>query len=118
MATTEEFEAAAQRAQQLPTKPSNLVLLQLYALYKQATEGNVTGDRPGGFDFKAIAKYDAWAGHQRQVAGRRPQGVRRPGKLPDHGLTRIFRGFHGFCGRFILPKKAPQNFSGGLFYFN
>ncbi|QIL77359.1 MULTISPECIES: acyl-CoA-binding protein [Hymenobacter] len=62
MATTEEFEAAAQRAQQLPTKPSNLVLLQLYALYKQATEGDVSGDRPGGFDFKAIAKYDAWAG--------------------------------------------------------
>jgi acyl-CoA-binding protein len=62
MATTEEFEAAAQRAQQLPTKPSNLVLLQLYALYKQATEGDVSGDRPGGFDFKGIAKYDAWAG--------------------------------------------------------
>jgi acyl-CoA-binding protein len=62
MATTEEFEAAAQRAQQLPTKPSNLVLLQLYALYKQATEGDISGDRPGGFDFKAIAKYDAWAG--------------------------------------------------------
>jgi acyl-CoA-binding protein len=33
----------------------------LYALYKQATEGDVTGDRPGGFDFKAIAKFDAWA---------------------------------------------------------
>jgi acyl-CoA-binding protein len=61
MATIEEFEAAAQRAQQLPTKPSNLVLLQLYALYKQATEGDVSGDRPGGFDFKAIAKYDVWA---------------------------------------------------------
>jgi diazepam-binding inhibitor (GABA receptor modulating acyl-CoA-binding protein) len=62
MATPEQFEAAAARAQQLPSKPSNLVLLQLYALYKQATEGDVTGDRPGGFDFKGIAKYDAWAG--------------------------------------------------------
>jgi len=61
MMTQEEFEAAAQRAQQLPSKPSNAVLLQLYALYKQATEGDVTGTRPGGFDFKAIAKYDAWA---------------------------------------------------------
>ncbi|AIZ63397.1 acyl-CoA-binding protein [Hymenobacter sp. DG25B] len=61
MATQEEFEAAAQRAQQLPSKPSNTVLLQLYALYKQATDGDVQGDRPGGFDFKAIAKYDAWA---------------------------------------------------------
>ena len=61
MTTQEEFEAASQRAQQLPSKPSNLVLLQLYGLYKQATEGDVTGDRPGGFDFKAIAKFDAWA---------------------------------------------------------
>jgi len=60
MTTPEDFEAAAQRAQQLPSKPSNMVLLQLYALYKQATEGDISGDRPGGFDFKAIAKYDAW----------------------------------------------------------
>ena len=62
MTTQEEFETASQRAQQLPTKPSNMVLLQLYALYKQATDGDVTGERPGGFDFKAIAKYDAWTG--------------------------------------------------------
>lgn len=73
MATTEEFEAAAQRAQQLPTKPSNLVLLQLYALYKQATEGDVSGDRPGGFDFKAIAKYDAWAG----ISGKSQDAARK-----------------------------------------
>ena len=62
MTTQEEFDVASQRAQQLPEKPSNTVLLQLYALYKQATEGDVAGDRPGGFDFKAIAKYDAWTG--------------------------------------------------------
>ncbi|SMB90780.1 acyl-coA-binding protein ACBP [Hymenobacter roseosalivarius DSM 11622] len=73
MATTEEFEAAAQRAQQLPAKPSNLVLLQLYALYKQATEGDISGDRPGGFDFKAIAKYDAWAG----ISGKSPDAARQ-----------------------------------------
>ena len=59
MTTQEEFEAAGQRAQQLPTKPSNLNLLKLYALYKQATEGDATGERPGGFDFKASAKFDA-----------------------------------------------------------
>lgn len=62
MTTQEDFEAAAQRAQQLPGKPANTVLLQLYALYKQATDGDATGERPGGFDFKAIAKHDAWAG--------------------------------------------------------
>ncbi len=60
MTTQQDFETAAQRAQQLPTKPSNAVLLQLYALYKQATDGDATGERPGGFDFKAIAKHDAW----------------------------------------------------------
>ncbi len=65
MTTQQDFEAAAQRAQQLPSKPSNTVLLQLYALYKQGTEGDVTGARPGGFDFKAIAKHDAW----HQLAG-------------------------------------------------
>ncbi len=62
MTTQEEFEAASQRAQQLPSKPSNTLLLQLYALYKQATDGDATGPRPGGFDFKAIAKHDAWNG--------------------------------------------------------
>ena len=65
MTTHADFEAAAQRAQQLPAKPSNTLLLQLYALYKQATEGDAPGPRPGGFDFKAIAKYDAW----HQLAG-------------------------------------------------
>ena len=59
MTTADEFAAAAARAQQLPAKPSNTTLLQLYALYKQATDGDATGERPGGFDFKAIAKYDA-----------------------------------------------------------
>ena len=62
MVSQSDFEAASQRAQQLPSKPSNTVLLQLYGLYKQATEGDVSGTRPGGFDFKAIAKYDAWKG--------------------------------------------------------
>lgn len=57
----EQFQNAVARSRELKSRPSNEDLLQLYALYKQATEGDVTGDRPGGFDFKAIAKYDAWA---------------------------------------------------------
>ncbi|GAA4017999.1 acyl-CoA-binding protein [Hymenobacter fastidiosus] len=73
MATPEEFEAAAARAQQLPSKPNNMVLLQMYALYKQASEGDVTGDRPGGFDFKGIAKYDAWA----SLSGKSPDAARQ-----------------------------------------
>lgn len=57
----EEFEAAAERAQNLPEQPSNDQLLEMYALYKQGTEGDVTGDRPGMMDFRGRAKYDAWA---------------------------------------------------------
>ena len=56
-----EFEKAVEDSRKLTTRPDNESLLELYALYKQAVEGDVTGDRPGGFDFKAIAKYDAWA---------------------------------------------------------
>jgi diazepam-binding inhibitor (GABA receptor modulating acyl-CoA-binding protein) len=55
-----QFENAAARSKQFTKRPSNEELLQLYALYKQATEGDVTGERPGGFDFKEIAKHDAW----------------------------------------------------------
>ena len=39
----------------------NDVLLDLYALYKQATVGDVSGSRPGMMDLKGRAKYDAWA---------------------------------------------------------
>lgn len=56
----EEFEKAAALTKEFTQRPSNEELLELYALYKQATEGDVSGERPGGFDFKAIAKYDAW----------------------------------------------------------
>jgi diazepam-binding inhibitor (GABA receptor modulator, acyl-CoA-binding protein) len=56
----EEFEKAAASTKEFTQRPSNEELLELYALYKQATEGDVVGERPGGFDFKAIAKYDAW----------------------------------------------------------
>ncbi len=61
MDINELFKSAAERVQTLDTRPSNSNLLKMYGLYKQATEGNVQGDRPGGFDFKAIAKYDSWA---------------------------------------------------------
>ena len=57
----EAFDNAVKRSETLKNRPSNEVLLKLYSLYKQATEGDVKGDRPGGFDFKGAAKYDAWA---------------------------------------------------------
>ena len=57
----EEFNKAVIRSKELTVRPSNDDLLKLYSLYKQATEGDVSGERPGGFDFKGAAKYDAWA---------------------------------------------------------
>jgi acyl-CoA-binding protein len=56
-----KFEAAAAAAKQTKKKPDNATLLKLYSYYKQATEGDVTGARPGGFDFVGGAKHDAWA---------------------------------------------------------
>ncbi len=56
-----KFEAAAAAAKKTKKRPDNATLLKLYAYYKQATEGDVKGERPGGFDFVGGAKYDAWA---------------------------------------------------------
>jgi len=55
------FEAAAAVAKKTKKKPDNSTLLKLYSYYKQATDGDVKGDRPGGFDFVGGAKFDAWA---------------------------------------------------------
>ena len=56
-----QFKKASENVQGLESRPSNDVLLKLYALYKQATEGDVQGKRPGMMDIKGRAKYDAWA---------------------------------------------------------
>ncbi|PUZ20138.1 Acyl-CoA-binding protein [Chitinophaga costaii] len=63
MSQTPAFEAAVAASKTLSEKPGNDVLLQLYSLYKQATEGDASGDGPANpFDFVAKAKHDAWAG--------------------------------------------------------
>ena len=56
------FHNAAAAVKTLPEKPDNDTLLKLYALYKQGAEGDVTGDKPGFFDFVGVAKYEAWEG--------------------------------------------------------
>lgn len=56
----EQFEEAANSVQDLSERPDNDTLLQLYGLYKQATEGDCSGSRPGMFNMKERAKYDAW----------------------------------------------------------
>lgn len=56
----EGFAKAQQNVNGLSSRPDNDTMLKLYALFKQATTGDVSGDQPGGFDFVARAKYDAW----------------------------------------------------------
>jgi diazepam-binding inhibitor (GABA receptor modulator, acyl-CoA-binding protein) len=61
MELKEQFEKAMAESKQLPAKPDNETLLQLYSLYKQGTEGDVNVEPPSNmFDFVGKAKYDAW----------------------------------------------------------
>ncbi|MCX7662907.1 MAG: acyl-CoA-binding protein [Tepidimonas fonticaldi] len=54
------FESALERVKTLTQRPDNATLLQLYALYKQATEGDNTTAKPSLTDLVARAKWDAW----------------------------------------------------------
>jgi diazepam-binding inhibitor (GABA receptor modulating acyl-CoA-binding protein) len=54
------FEQAVADSKNLPEKPDNMTLLKIYALYKQATAGDVDGKRPGFTDIVGRAKWDAW----------------------------------------------------------
>ncbi len=56
------FDQAVADSKTLSERPSNETLLQLYSLYKQATEGDANGEAPNQFDFVARAKYEAWCG--------------------------------------------------------
>ncbi len=58
----EQFEKAIADSKSLASKPDNDILLQLYSLYKQSTEGDVSGEAPSNpFDFVNKAKHDAWS---------------------------------------------------------
>lgn len=56
-----QFEQAALDAKSLKSRPDNDTLLRLYALFKQGSEGDVSGPPPGMFDFVASAKFQAWS---------------------------------------------------------
>lgn len=60
MATDDEFRAAAEDVKGLASDPGNDTKLRLYALYKQATDGDVQGKRPGFTNPVGRAKHDAW----------------------------------------------------------
>lgn len=60
MSLKDQFDAAVADSKNLPERPDNQTLLKLYALFKQASSGDVEGDRPGMTDFVNRAKWDAW----------------------------------------------------------
>ena len=60
-ALKKKFDKASQDVQKAAKDPGNDMKLRLYAHYKQGTEGDVVGDKPGFTDFVGRAKYDAWA---------------------------------------------------------
>ena len=68
-----QFESAAKKVLEAKKDPGNDLKLKLYANYKQATEGDVQGDKPGFVDLVGRAKYEAWEGLQ--------------GKSPDEAMN-------------------------------
>jgi diazepam-binding inhibitor (GABA receptor modulating acyl-CoA-binding protein) len=56
----ETFELAANAAKSLPQRPDDQTMLKLYALFKQGSAGDVSGEKPGFFDFVGAAKFEAW----------------------------------------------------------
>jgi acyl-CoA-binding protein len=61
MTLEEQFEETSKRVHTFSQRPSNDILLDLYSFHKQASLGDVHGDKPGIFDFINAAKYNAWA---------------------------------------------------------
>jgi acyl-CoA-binding protein len=55
-----EFDQAVADSKHLPERPDNMTLLKIYALFKQASAGDVQGERPGFTDMLGRAKHDAW----------------------------------------------------------
>lgn len=61
MSLENKFETAAKDVKELAKRPNNDDLLSLYSLFKQATDGDVSGKRPGMLDLKGKAKFDSWS---------------------------------------------------------
>jgi len=81
MSNEQDFEQAQKRVKTLTSRPGNDQLLKLYSLFKQATAGDASGKRPGMFDLKGRAKFDAWAGNK---------GLANPLSLSAMEAGRIF----------------------------
>ena len=72
----QQFEKAATQVKSLTERPDNDTMLRLYALFKQGSEGDVKGAKPGFLDFVGSAKYEAWEKLQ-GVAPEHPGSVDR-----------------------------------------
>ena len=60
MSLVDQFNQAQADSKNLPERPDNMTLLKIYALFKQASSGDASGERPGMTDFVARAKFDDW----------------------------------------------------------
>ncbi len=60
MSLQEQFEQTVAESKTMSERPDNMTLLKMYGLYKQGSNGDVQGERPGMTDFVARAKWDAW----------------------------------------------------------
>jgi len=69
----EQFQKSVADSKNLPERPDNMTLLKIYALYKQASEGDVDGKRPGFTDMVGRAKWDAWNELKGQTADQAKQ---------------------------------------------
>ena len=69
----EQFEQAVADSKNLPERPDNMTLLKIYALYKQASTGDVDGKRPGFTDMVGRAKWDAW----NEIKGQSPDDAKQ-----------------------------------------
>ena len=69
----QQFLQAQAESKTLPERPDNQTLLKLYALFKQGSSGDASGERPGATDFVARAKWDAW----QQLAGTSAEAAKR-----------------------------------------
>jgi acyl-CoA-binding protein len=89
MSDQEKFDKAQTDVKNLSKTPSNDELLKLYAFFKQATVGDVSGSRPGMLKVKDRAKYDAWS----KVKGSGPDSAQSDyvtlveGLISNYGLS-------------------------------
>jgi diazepam-binding inhibitor (GABA receptor modulating acyl-CoA-binding protein) len=60
----QKFHDAVEKVRTAPAdgvfKPSNEYKLRMYALFRQATDGDVSGKKPGMLDLIGRFKYQAW----------------------------------------------------------